>query len=167
MLHYRLHKDPQSSHQQIARLLKDLRPPLTLDVGAAQGILGRLLQDSGLTLDAIEPQPQWAEHAKPHYRNVFASTVEQAHLPPKTYNAIVCADVLEHLADPVATLRHLRLAAADDAAFIISLPNVAHLAIRMMLLAGQFPRWTAASSIAPTCTSTRATPPATCSIKPA
>lgn len=99
-----------------------------------------MLQDSGLAIDAIEPQPQWAEHAKPYYRNVFPSTVEQVPLPPKAYNAIICADVLEHLADPVATLRRLRLAAADDAAFIISLPNVAHLAVRMMLLAGQFPQ---------------------------
>ncbi|HEX2973377.1 MAG TPA: methyltransferase domain-containing protein [Tepidisphaeraceae bacterium] len=140
MLHYRLHKDPQSSHQQIARLLKDLRPGLTLDVGAAQGFLGRLLRDSNLTIDAIEPQTQWAEHAKPFYRNVYAATVEQAKLPSKAYNAIVCADVLEHLVDPVGMLGQLRRAAADDAAFIISLPNVAHLAVRMMLLAGQFPQ---------------------------
>ncbi|MCY2951016.1 MAG: class I SAM-dependent methyltransferase [Planctomycetota bacterium] len=140
MLHYRLHKDPRSSHQQIARLLNQLRPEPILDVGAAQGFLGRLLQGANLTIDAVEPNPQWAEHARPFYRNVFPSTVENADLPPKTYNAIVCADVLEHLIDPLATLRRLRTTAADNAVFIISLPNIAHLAIRMMLLTGQFPQ---------------------------
>lgn len=139
MLHYRLHKDPRSSHQQIARLLSQLRPEPILDVGAAQGFLGRLLQGANLTIDAVEPNPQSVERARPFYRNVFPSTVENADLPAKTYHAIVCADVLEHLADPLATLRRLRTTAADNAVFIISLPNIAHLAIRMMLLTGQFP----------------------------
>jgi len=139
MLHYRLHNDPKSSHQQIARLLENLRPQPILDVGAAQGFLGRLLLDSNLVLDAVEPNPLYAEHARRFYRTVFASSVENANLPPKTYNAVVCADVLEHLVDPLATLRRLRDAAADNALFIISLPNVAHLAIRLMLLAGRFP----------------------------
>ncbi|MFI5382350.1 MAG: hypothetical protein ACHRHE_23890, partial [Tepidisphaerales bacterium] len=77
MLHYRLHHDPKSSHQQISLLLRQLRPKLILDVGAAQGFLGQLLQGSGLVLDAVEPQPQWADHAKPFYRQVYNSTVEQ------------------------------------------------------------------------------------------
>ena len=33
-LHYRLHRDPRSSHQQISRLLKETAPRLILDVGA-------------------------------------------------------------------------------------------------------------------------------------
>jgi hypothetical protein len=37
-------------------------------------------------------------------------------------------------------LHRLRQAATDDATFIISLPNVAHLAVRLMLLFGRFPR---------------------------
>jgi 2-polyprenyl-3-methyl-5-hydroxy-6-metoxy-1,4-benzoquinol methylase len=140
MLHYRLHKDPRSSHQQIARLVKQLQPSCALDVGAAQGIIGRLLQGDGITLDAIEANPEWAEHARPLYRRVYATSLESAELPPRQYDAIVCADVLEHLADPVAALRRLKLSARENAAFIISLPNVAHVAVRMMLLFGQFPR---------------------------
>ena len=138
--HYRLRRDPKSSHQQIARLLKELRPQQVLDVGAAQGILGQLLADSGITIDAIEPNPDWAEAAKPYYRRVVNSTVEAADLPDNTYDCIVCADVLEHLPDPLSTLKRLRQAAKPDATFIISLPNVAHLAVRAMLLFGRFPR---------------------------
>jgi hypothetical protein len=37
-------------------------------------------------------------------------------------------------------LRRLRDVATEDARFIVSLPNVAHLAVRLLLLAGQFPR---------------------------
>jgi 2-polyprenyl-3-methyl-5-hydroxy-6-metoxy-1,4-benzoquinol methylase len=140
MHHYRLHRDPRSSHQQIiAHVLRLRRQPI-LDVGAAQGILGRLAEGSGLAIDAVEPHPIWAEHARPFYRRVFNTTIEEAPLPDATYEVILCGDVLEHTVDPVGVLRRLRRAAADDATFIISVPNVAHLAVRLMLLFGRFPR---------------------------
>lgn len=140
MLHYRLHQDPKSSHQQIVHLLKQVHRSPILDVGAAQGFLGQLLQGSDLVVDAVEPNPEWAEHARPFYRTVFASTIEDAHLPAASYPVIVCADVLEHTADPVGVLKQLRAVATEDAVFIISLPNVAHGAVRLLLLAGQFPK---------------------------
>jgi 2-polyprenyl-3-methyl-5-hydroxy-6-metoxy-1,4-benzoquinol methylase len=71
---------------------------------------------------------------------VINSTVEAAELGENMYDAIVCADVLEHLPDPVGTLKQLRRSAKPDATFIVSLPNVAHLAVRGMLLFGKFPK---------------------------
>jgi len=140
MHHYRLHRDPRSSHQQIIGHVLRLKKDPVLDVGAAQGIFGRLAEGSGLVMDAVEPHPEWAEHARPHYRQVFNSTIEAAPLPDKSYRTVICGDVLEHTADPVAVLRRLRGAATDDATFIVSVPNVAHLAVRMMLLFGKFPK---------------------------
>jgi 2-polyprenyl-3-methyl-5-hydroxy-6-metoxy-1,4-benzoquinol methylase len=111
-------------------------------VGAAQGFLGQLIKGAGvdLAIDAIEPQERWAEHARPFYRNVYAATVEEARLEGGTYDCVVCADVLEHLADPVGVLKQLRAVATRDATFVISVPNVAHLAVRLMLLCGRFPK---------------------------
>jgi 2-polyprenyl-3-methyl-5-hydroxy-6-metoxy-1,4-benzoquinol methylase len=140
MHHYRLHRDPRSSHQQIIGHVLRLRKQPILDVGAAQGILGRLAEGSGLVLDAIEPHPEWADHARPHYRQVFNTTIEDAPLADGAYGMVLCGDVLEHTVDPVAALRRLMRAAADDATFVVSLPNVAHLAVRMMLLFGNFPK---------------------------
>jgi 2-polyprenyl-3-methyl-5-hydroxy-6-metoxy-1,4-benzoquinol methylase len=68
------------------------------------------------------------------------STVEAAELGENVYDCVVCADVLEHLPDPLSTLKRLRSAAKADATFIISLPNVAHVAVRTMLLLGRFPK---------------------------
>ncbi len=93
-----------------------------------------------MAIDAIEPNSQWAEAARPYYRRVYNSTVEAAELGEVMYDCIVCADVLEHLPDPMATLKRLRQTAKPDATFIISLPNVAHLAVRTMLLFGRFPK---------------------------
>ena len=139
-IHYRSHRDPKSSHQQIGQLVRQLGESPVLDVGAAQGMLGKSLEGSGLILDAVEANPEWAEMAKPYYRNVHASYIQDAPLPEKTYKTLVCADVLEHTPDPVSVIEQLRRAAADDATFIVSVPNIAHLGVRLMLLFGQFPK---------------------------
>jgi len=140
MPHYRLHRDPRSSHQQIAGLLQSLKLSPVLDVGAAQGMLGHLVQGSGLVIDAVEANPDWAKLARPYYRNTWASIVEDAPLPNNEYKLVVCADVLEHTPNPVGVLKRLREAATSDGTFIISVPNVAHVAVRTMLLFGYFPK---------------------------
>jgi 2-polyprenyl-3-methyl-5-hydroxy-6-metoxy-1,4-benzoquinol methylase len=137
---YELHRDPRSSHQRIARRLRALQAEPILDVGASSGQLGILLADTKLAIDAIEPDAPSAAEAAPHYRSVQRSTVEDAVLPRATYRAVVCADVLEHLHDPDAQLRRLVSSATEDATIIISVPNVAHAAARLLVLAGKFPR---------------------------
>ncbi len=144
-IHYRPHQDPRSSHQQIAKLVRELAGERgyapVLDVGCAQGMLAQAVAGSAaIVLDGIELNEQWAARARPHYRQVFTAPAEAAPLKDREYRLVVCGDVLEHLADPVATLRRLRQASAEDAKFIISLPNIAHLAVRLMLLAGKFPK---------------------------
>src|SRR5688572_7200137 len=114
-LHYRMHRDPRCSHQQIIRQVLRLRKEPILDVGAAQGMLGQTVKEAGgggLVMDAVEMNPRWAEMARPYYRQVFATSIEAAPLPSKTYRTVVCGDVLEHTPDPVAVLRRLREAAA-------------------------------------------------------
>lgn len=140
MHHYRLHHDPLSSHQQIATYVRELKRGPILDVGSAQGMLGQLLNESGMEIDAVEPHPVWAESARPFYRQMYQATIEDAPLPEKKYNVVVCADVLEHTVDPVAVLKRLRACATPDATFIVSVPNVAHFAVRGMLLFGYFPK---------------------------
>src|SRR3954464_1165072 len=127
-LHYTLHSDRQSSHQQIAQLVRRLGRAPVLDVGAAQGFRGKMLQQDRLQIDAVEPHPIWAEHARAYYHTVYASSIEEAGLPAGRYPVIVCADVLEHTVDPVSVLKQLHETATEDATFIISLPNVAHIA---------------------------------------
>jgi hypothetical protein len=90
----------------------------------------------------VEPNPAWADEARPFYRTVCTGTIETvcSSLPRRHYATIICGDVLEHTVDPVLVLRRLREHALPDATFVISLPNVAHVSVRMMLLFGMFPR---------------------------
>ncbi len=103
-------------------------------------MLGAMMRDANIEIDGVEPNETWANMARPIYREVFATTIENAPLPDGRYHLVVCGDVLEHLPDPVTTLKRLRRACTPDAKFIISLQNVAHAAIRLMLLFGQFPK---------------------------
>lgn len=137
---YELHLDPRSSHQRIAAYLRRLGRGPILDVGAASGALGRLLAGSGLEIDGLEPDPPSAAEARPFYRSLTVARVEEAELPTSAYEVIVLADVLEHMPRPDSVLLRLSLAAAADGIFIISLPNVAHVAARALLAAGKFPR---------------------------
>jgi SAM-dependent methyltransferase len=137
---YELHHDARSSHQRIARFLRRQGRGPILDVGCASGQLGRLLADTELPIDGIEPNASAAESARPFYRTIQTTVIEDAELPAAEYPVVVCADVLEHTPDPEAVLRHLVAASTRDAVFVISLPNVAHLAARLLLLVGSFPR---------------------------
>ena len=151
---YELHQDPRSSHQRIARFLRrEGRGPI-LDVGLRVRSARRLLADTELPIDGIEPSAPAAESARPFYRSIQVGRIEDVELPASTYPVIVCADVLEHTPDPQAVLESLIAASTADAAFVISLPNVAHLAARLLLLTGASRVTSAASSIGPISTST-------------
>lgn len=99
-----------------------------------------MLLESQLTIDAIEPHPTWATHAALYYRTMYHNDIDSVELPEETYRVVVCADVLEHTVDPVKALCKLQKATTPDALYIISLPNVAHIVARLLLLAGRFPK---------------------------
>ena len=56
----------------------------------------------------------------------------------RPFDVVVCADVLEHLPEPDAVLARIRRWMAPDGVLLVSLPNVANVAVRLALLAGRF-----------------------------
>lgn len=132
--------NPWSSHSIIAGWLKEAPAGATvLDVGTASGTLGRLCQGKGLQFVGIEPNPEWAEMARPFYLELFVGSVQSA---PDEYfsqaGVIVLADVLEHLAEPQSVLSGIVSQAKVGCLFIVSVPNVANLWDRIRLLFGHF-----------------------------
>jgi 2-polyprenyl-3-methyl-5-hydroxy-6-metoxy-1,4-benzoquinol methylase len=136
---YRLKPDPHSSHSVILRWLGDGHGRRVLDVGAADGLLSRHLGARGWKVTALEADPAAAAAAQPHCERVIVADLDAA-VPPldPPFDAIVCGDVLEHLARPAPALRALTAALAPGGAIVVSVPNVAHLWMRLSLLAGRF-----------------------------
>jgi SAM-dependent methyltransferase len=56
----------------------------------------------------------------------------------RTFDVVVCADVLEHLPDPKSVLARARSWIVPGGRLFVSLPNVANVAVRLSLLAGRF-----------------------------
>jgi 2-polyprenyl-3-methyl-5-hydroxy-6-metoxy-1,4-benzoquinol methylase len=136
---YTLKSDPHSSHSVILGWLAEGRGRRLLDVGAADGLLSRLLTERGWKVTGLEADPVAAAAGAPYCERMIVADLDAGVPPlPGEFDAIVCADILEHLRDPAAALAVLRRALAPDGLLVISIPNVAHLWIRLSLLAGRF-----------------------------
>ncbi len=66
-------------------------------------------------------------------------------LPSPATGSALCVSLLtgdapDPLQSSLGESRLIRATATEDATFIISLPNVAHIAARLLLLAGRFPQ---------------------------
>src|SRR5437870_13158446 len=90
----------EDSLSAIARLIG--RGATVLDLGAATGKLGAYLREhKGCICDGVELEPKAAALARTNYRTLLELNLEDAvladHFPGAAYDAIVCADVLEHL----------------------------------------------------------------------
>ena len=136
---YTLKADPYSSHSTILGWLGDGRGRRLLDVGAADGLLSRPLTERGWKVTGIEADAAMAAAGAAHCERMLVADLNRG-VPPLDgeFDAIVCADVLEHLADPAAALAALVPALAAGGDVVISVPNVAHLWMRLSLMAGRF-----------------------------
>ncbi|MHB1425618.1 MAG: class I SAM-dependent methyltransferase [Gemmataceae bacterium] len=111
-----------------------------LEVGCAGGKLGRLLRRRGHHVTGIELVPEIAERARCRLDRVVTADVERDGFPfpPSSFDALVFADVLEHLVDPWRVLREAVAVLADNGVIVASIPNVQNIDVVSRLLRG---RW--------------------------
>ena len=114
-----------------------------LEVGCATGYFTKALSDRGCQVVGIEYDAEaaaiadkWAERVV--VGDLDAGTLWQE-LEGEQFDAVTFGDVLEHLRDPLATLRAAARVLKPSGIFAISVPNVAHGDVRMALLQGAFP----------------------------
>lgn len=115
-----------------------------LDLGCAAGIVARALTESkGCAVIGVEADAGLAEKARPFCREVLVTDLEDpraldraAALGP--FDAVILADILEHLRDPRATLDAVHPLLADGGRLLVSLPNIANWRVRLALLFGRF-----------------------------
>jgi SAM-dependent methyltransferase len=129
---------PCSSH---SLLLADMPADGTgiraLDVGCASGYLTDLLAARGYRVTAID-----RHNAAPAGAAEFHFADLDKGLPALAgrFDYIICADVLEHLRDPLQLLFDMRERLTPEGALLLSLPNSGHWYFRANVLAGRFPQ---------------------------
>ena len=131
--------------RSLARLARWVPERATvLELGPASGYFTRhLSQTLGCVVDAVELDPEMAELARPWCRQLVVGDLDTLrladHLPAgSSYQAIIAADVLEHLRDPAAMLQQLKPLLAPDGQLLMSVPNVAYAGLIADLVAGEF-----------------------------
>jgi len=130
---------PGSSHDVLRRRLRALPPGLRLlDLGAAGGHLGRAVRDRCAFLAGVEPDASLPASAREGYDDWRAADALDCGAWPAPFDAVVCADVLEHFARPEDLLARIRGWLRAGGTLFASLPNVANVSIRAALLAGRF-----------------------------
>lgn len=102
-------------------------------------------RNPGAVLYGIEPDAALATLAEQHFDQVISERIDadgvlQMLAANAPYDVIVCADVLEHLADPARVLSGLASLLSGDGVLITSIPNVRHVSTFISLgLLGTWP----------------------------
>ena len=111
-----------------------------LEVGCGEGNLGRLLRRRGHVVTGLELVPEAAARARNHLDRVVTADVELDGLPfpDASFDAVIFADVLEHLVDPWRVLRRAAQLLAPGGVVVASIPNVQNLDVIRRLLRGRF-----------------------------
>lgn len=113
-----------------------------LDIGCSSGYLAAQLEQHGCSVVGIELDPVDAAAARAHCNLVIEGDVEHLdlsmHMQGRTFDAIILGDVLEHLRAPERVLQRVQSVLRRGGRIVVSIPNVAHLSIRLQLLLGGF-----------------------------
>jgi methionine biosynthesis protein MetW len=137
----RFDDSPGSTHNQVVDLVPE--GSSVLEFGCATGYMSEVLaRRKGARVTGIELDPQAAVEASARCERVVVGDAEtldlDEHLGDERFDAVLFADVLEHLKDPATLLRRVRPFVADGGVVVASIPNVAHASVRLSLLAGRF-----------------------------
>jgi 2-polyprenyl-3-methyl-5-hydroxy-6-metoxy-1,4-benzoquinol methylase len=111
-------------------------PSRVLEVGAGAGATLKWIKalNPETETTAVEINSALLHELKQNVDVPIIGPVDEAIPQLKTYDLILLLDVLEHLADPTATLGQLSKLLKIGGQVIVSVPNVAHLSVSVPLL---------------------------------
>lgn len=112
-----------------------------LEIGASSGYMTKEFVKKGCIVDVVEIDKDSFERVADLVRQVFWGSIEDINIQnkiKKTYDFIICADVLEHLIDPKGVLNFLKTKLKSHGQILISIPNIAFWNMRLELMRGRF-----------------------------
>ncbi len=117
-----------------------------LDLGCWDGLLLAAVRDRGASrVRGVERDPEAASRARARGLDVASADLDDPAWPDalggERFDVVILADVVEHVRDPLGTLRRIvERVLAPGGRVVLSVPNVAHASVRLSLLVGDFDR---------------------------
>jgi 2-polyprenyl-3-methyl-5-hydroxy-6-metoxy-1,4-benzoquinol methylase len=111
-------------HWLRAILQYKLPPARTLELGAAHGGFVSILRWAGFDATGLELSPWIADFARQTFGvPMLQGPVERQPLEPGSLDVVMMMDVVEHLPDPVGTLRHCARLLKPDGLLVVQTPE--------------------------------------------
>lgn len=110
--------------------LSDLGDKRLLDVGCGSGTYLMRQKHRGWTVLGVEPAAAAARAARKHGLEVIQGVIPGVTLPEHPFEVITMLGVLDHVPEPLATLRVLRRHLTSWGQLIVSVPNAASAAAK-------------------------------------
>lgn len=116
----------------LERLEEHHSPGRLLDVGCGPGLLLDEARTRGWTAIGVEPSVWSSEEARRRGLDVRTGFVQDVDLGSSPFDAVVAADVIEHVPDPVAFAARLRELLSPGGVVFIATPNVKSVPARLL-----------------------------------
>lgn len=115
-----------------------------LDVGCGDGLFFDQLSHFG-EVQGIEPAEELVTPSGPHRAHIHIGPFDETYRPGEQFSLILMLDVLEHLADPAAALRHAWNLLEPGGTLLVTVPAFRLLWSNHDVLNRHFTRYTKAS----------------------
>lgn len=102
---------------------KSVRVGNALDVGCATGLFLEVLREKGWHAQGLERSAYAAQKARDKGFQVNQNDIQSADLPREHFDLISLWDVIEHVQDPLGTLKRCREALAPGGFLLLSTPD--------------------------------------------
>src|ERR1051326_4770595 len=112
-----------------------------LDVGVNRGDFAVELTRTGNKVVGLDISSRAVEICQQQGIDAYRLNVETEAIPASlgTFDVIVFLEIIEHLIDPIKTLRKLRAVLNDKGCLVLSTPNAAYIKWRLDLMRGRLP----------------------------
>lgn len=139
-VHYPIKHSRSSSHYYARQMVGSNQD--VLDIGAGEGFFAAELAQSGNRITGIDDRLRPVETDR--FERYFTADLEEGiepvlqKLEGRRFDRVLLLDVLEHLRRPEQILQQSHEVLKREGQLIVSLPNIANIFVRLMLLIGRF-----------------------------
>jgi len=139
-VHYPIKESKGSSHYNVEQMVGQDQE--VLDLGCGEGILAARLQKQRNRVTGADILPHAANESV--LEQYFSVNLDQGigpvieGLQGKRFDRVLLLDILEHLHRPEVILQQCHETLRPEGRLIVSVPNIANITVRLMLLLGKF-----------------------------